>query len=35
VLSTLGDESVALGGVRLALEHVDERLFELSTAAAG
>lgn len=35
VLSTLGDESVALGGVRLALEHVDDRLFELSTAVAG
>jgi len=27
VLSRLGDEAVALGGVRLALQEVEERLF--------
>jgi predicted NBD/HSP70 family sugar kinase len=36
VLSTLGDESVALGATRLALQHVEERLFGAAlTEAAG
>jgi glucokinase len=30
VLSRLGDEAVALGGVRLALQEVDQRLFDLA-----
>jgi predicted NBD/HSP70 family sugar kinase len=34
VLSTLGDESVALGAVRLALQVVEERLFDLATLEA-
>lgn len=28
LVSTLGDESVALGATKLALEHVDERIFD-------
>lgn len=33
VLSSFGDESVALGAVRLALQWVDERLFSFAEAA--
>jgi predicted NBD/HSP70 family sugar kinase len=35
VLSSFGDESVALGAVRLALQSVDERLFSFAEAAVG
>ncbi len=34
VLSTLGDESVALGAVRLALQDVEERLFDVAALEA-
>ena len=34
VLSTLGDESVALGAVRLALQDVEERLFDVAASEA-
>jgi predicted NBD/HSP70 family sugar kinase len=33
-LSSLGDESVALGAVRLALQEVEERLFDLPVVEA-
>jgi hypothetical protein len=32
VLSSLGEESVALGAVRLAMQRVDERLFSFAEA---
>ncbi len=35
LLSTLGDEAVALGAVRLALQEVDSRLFDLPAGGAG
>ena len=34
VLSSLGDESVALGATRLALQAVEERLFNLTESEA-
>ena len=34
VLSSLGDESVALGATRLALQAVEERLFDLAVSEA-
>ena len=34
VLSTLGDESVALGAARLALQSVEERLFDVAISEA-
>jgi hypothetical protein len=33
VLSELGDRSVALGGVRLAVQQVEERLFGIAADA--
>ena len=30
ILSQLGDEGVALGGVRLALQQLDQTLFDLA-----
>jgi len=35
VLSSLGDESVALGAARLALQAVEERLFNVAASEAG
>jgi predicted NBD/HSP70 family sugar kinase len=34
VLSSLGDESVALGAVQLAIQSVEERLFSFAAAAS-
>jgi hypothetical protein len=34
VLTALGDEAAALGAVRLALQSVEERLFDLASAEA-
>ena len=34
VLSTLGDEAVALGAARLALQAVEERLFDVALTEA-
>jgi hypothetical protein len=34
VLSTLGDESVALGAARLTLQAVEERLFDVAVSEA-
>jgi hypothetical protein len=34
-MSTLGDEGVALGAVRLALDHVEEHVLDVRGSLAG